>query len=101
MGLLLKNEKESVDYYKQGLSRENRIPYALGTLLFKILFGFVPFEQKRELIRFNFKDYPKYLDKEENKKYLKVYSYGEGLLDASPQACNLIESALSGNMTIE
>lgn len=42
-GLLLRNEKEAVDYYKTDVRREGSQAYALGTLLFKLLFGFVPF----------------------------------------------------------
>lgn len=73
----------------------------MGTLLFKLLFGFVPFEQKKQFVKFDFKDFPNYLDKEENKKFLKVYSFAEGMLDASPNSKKLIESALSGTMTLE
>lgn len=47
VGLLHQNEKESPDYYKSGVNKPNRETYALGTLLFKLLFGFVPFEQKK------------------------------------------------------
>lgn len=101
VGLLLRTEKDSEDYYKAGVAAKSQPAYALGTLLFKLLFGFVPFEKKRELIRFSFKDYPKYLDKEENKKYLKMYSYAEGLLLISPLAKQLIEEALTGTMTVE
>lgn len=43
VGLLLKNEKESEDYYKSGIQKQFRQTYALGTLLFKLLFGFAPF----------------------------------------------------------
>ena len=46
-GLLLKNEKDSDDYYKRGIEKEFKHTYALGTLLFKMLFGFVPYEKKR------------------------------------------------------
>ena len=65
---------------------ECRHTYALGTLLFKIMFGFVPFEKKRELRKFSFKTYHQHLDKEELKKLLKVYSYADGMLEASSQA---------------
>lgn len=43
VGLLVQNEKESADYYKVDVRREGSVAYALGTLLFKLLFGFVPF----------------------------------------------------------
>lgn len=42
-GLLLRNEKESADYYKTDVKKEYAVAYAFGTLLFKLLFGFVPF----------------------------------------------------------
>ena len=82
-GLLLRNEKDSEDYYKKGIEKEFRHSYAFGTLLFKMLFGFVPFEKRRDFVKFSWKNYPKYLDKEENKKFIKVYSYADGLLDIS------------------
>jgi hypothetical protein len=62
-GLLLRNEKESDDYYKSGISKSGSYSYALGTLLFKLLFGFAPFERKKEVYKFSFKEYPKYLDR--------------------------------------
>ena len=52
-------------------------------------------------MKFNWKSYANYLDKEENKKFLKVYSFADGLLDISKQAQELIELALSGSMTLE
>ena len=58
----------------------------MGTLLFKMLFGFVPFERKRDFNKFSWKSYHKHLDKDENKKFLKVYAYADGLLDISTQA---------------
>ena len=83
VGLLLRNEKESDDYYKKEISGQGKQTYAFGTLLFKMLFGFAPFEKKKENTKFSFKHYPSYLDREENKKFLKVYSYADGLLDVS------------------
>jgi hypothetical protein len=44
--------------------REGSTAYALGTLLFKLLFGFVPFEKRKERVPFSFKDYIKHLDRE-------------------------------------
>ena len=63
-GLLVRNEKESADYYKSDIRKDGRVAYALGTLLFKLLFGFVPFEKRKERLPFSFKDYLKYLDRE-------------------------------------
>ena len=100
VGLILRNDRESEDYYKKGILNDNRHTYALGTLLFKILFGFVPFEKKRDFNNFRFNKYASYLDREENKKFLKVYAYADGLLDLSQQAKELIEESLDGKMTL-
>jgi hypothetical protein len=37
------------------VKKEKRDAYALGTLLFKLIFGFVPFEKKQERLNFSFK----------------------------------------------
>ena len=100
-GLLLRNEKESPDYYKSDVKKEYSAAYALGTLLFKLLFGFVPFEKRRERSAFSFKDYLKYLDKEENKKALKIYYFADRLLEVSEKAKQAIELALKGDATLE
>ena len=86
VGLLVKNEKESHDFYKKDVKKEKRDAYALGTLLFKLIFGFVPFEKKQEKYTFSFKEYLKYLDREETKKALKIYYFADRLLEISDGA---------------
>jgi hypothetical protein len=100
-GLLLRNEKDSPDYYKADVKREYLTAYALGTLLFKLLFGFVPFEKRKERSNFAFKDYLKYLDREETKKALKIYYFADRLLEVSEKAKQLIELALRGDVSFE
>jgi hypothetical protein len=99
-GLLLRNEKESSDYYKGDVRREGSLAYALGTLLFKLLFGFVPFEKRKERGAFAFKDYLKQLDREESKKALKTYYFADRLLEVSEQAKQLIELSLKGDLPL-
>jgi hypothetical protein len=55
-----------------------------------LIFGFVPFEKKQENINFSFKDYLKYLDREETKKALKIYYFADRLLEISEGAKELI-----------
>jgi hypothetical protein len=43
----------------------------------------VPFEKRKESNNFSFKDYLKYLDKEETKKALKIYYFADRLLEIS------------------
>jgi hypothetical protein len=65
-----------------------------------LLFGFVPFERKKERVPFSFKDYLRHLDREETKRALKTYYFADRLLEVSEQAKQLIELSLKGDLSL-
>ena len=91
-GLLLGGQKDNPGHYKAWVKNEGRQAYALGSLLFFMLFGFAPLESSLQLHAFTFADYLKFLDtgKEEIKQSLKIYSFAERMLEVSPLAKKLI-----------
>ena len=46
MGILVEHCQFAEDYYDKSKKGEEGVVYALGSLMFKMLFGFVPYEGK-------------------------------------------------------
>ena len=67
----------------------------MGSLLFRLVFGFAPYDVKRRWsIKFTFSKYVEYLEAVGDK--LKIYNFAEKKLTVGENFCNLIERSLSG-----
>ena len=94
---ILDVDSRNPQYYDNSLKGEEGIVYCLGTLLFELVFGFLPYDKKRKWsIRFSFGKYLEYLEAIGDK--IKIYYFAEKKLSVSENFCDLIERSLSGQM---
>ena len=98
-GLLVDHQSFNNNYYDKEDKKKQTICYSLTTLLFKLVFGFIPFESiNKKPNELSFANYISYLEKyEKNKKMLKVYYFAERVDKISSKLKNLISECLSSD----
>lgn len=88
VGLIFGVDKDLPEYTSPYFdSAEKKIVYSWAALLFKLVFGFAPYEKNssiKPLKEFDFKNYLTYLEQEDSKlSLLKIYYFGFRVLEIS------------------
>lgn len=86
-------------YYPTRDRSERSETYALGVVLFKCLFGFVPFEEKHSS-SFSIANYMDWLNDKTPEDCSKIYYFLKARLRLSKEVIDLLELALTYNRTL-